>query len=210
MNLPIPLNKQHPISSAVLPNQPAFFLKEKRKETQALLRQFPWKGYAAYFVFQTWHDWYLCIGHWKTPIYCFFSARLRVSQNARNLNNRQKLLLYNKNFWMLMRLLYILFVCMRYKLTLQWFQSADLANKCRIRKFDRYIIISYSSVAPNADFLDIYKLTTSTFQILPCTMFFVYPLRVIIVTTFSVAMLCAEGDTQGKPRESRTYLTSVN
>ena len=33
-------------------------------------------------------------------------------------------------------------------------------------------------------------------------MFFVYPLRVIIVTTFSVAMLCAEGDTQGKPRES--------
>ena len=32
MNLPIPLNEPHPISSVVVPNQPAFFLKEKKKK----------------------------------------------------------------------------------------------------------------------------------------------------------------------------------
>ena len=32
MNLPIPLNEPHPISSVVVPNQPAFFLKKKEKK----------------------------------------------------------------------------------------------------------------------------------------------------------------------------------
>ena len=62
----------------------------------------------------------------------------------------------------------------------------------------------------DAVFHDIYNLTTSTAQSFSRTVFFVYPWQVNIATTFPVAMLCAEGDTQFKPRESSTWLTSVN
>ena len=87
---------------------------------------FPWKWSTIHSFIQTWHNWQLYIGHWKTAIKswvhraCFRPVCRRIlnskgfflsyARNVRNFNNRRNFVIIWQKLWTLMKSWVRLFV----------------------------------------------------------------------------------------------------